>query len=174
MPVELAGQRGRIIDRLHAGLQDRRIGHAHDFEIEQMAERPARVVVRMLLRIVGRPELPIEQRIGDARIGLIHAHHDAARGNVSGFGLSPRFSPATSHVAASESCCISTCWRLSTFSNSTSRFVAAASGRDHIGRGPFQRRLLNRALALHVVVLEKVMRVLREVRDRRSAAPLSS
>ena len=34
----------------------------------------------MLLRIIGRPVLAVEQGIGDARVRLIHAHHDAARG----------------------------------------------------------------------------------------------
>src|SRR5271156_4212583 len=32
----------------------------------------------MLLRIVGSPKLAIEQSIRDPRIGLIHAHDDAA------------------------------------------------------------------------------------------------
>ena len=34
----------------------------------------------MLLRIIGRPELAVEQGIGDPGVGLIHAHDDAACG----------------------------------------------------------------------------------------------
>src|ERR1700691_6370479 len=39
--------------------------------------------------------------------------------------------------------------------------------RDHIGSGPFERRLFNGALALAVVILEEVVRVVREIREGR-------
>ncbi len=111
----LRGRRAGVI----VALRMDSIGHAHHLHVEQMAERPAGVIVRMLLRIVGRPELMIEQRIGNARVGLIHAYHDAAGGKGLLPGLVAALLAGKVQVATSESCCTSTCWRLSTLSNST-------------------------------------------------------
>src|ERR1700683_1449257 len=40
-------------------------------------------------------------------------------------------------------------------------------GWDHIGSGPFERRLFNGALALAVEILQEVVRVVREIREGR-------
>ena len=78
-PADLARWNSRIRHRLHLRLQNRRIRHAHRRHSKQIRKRPPRVVVRMLLRIVRRPVLPVQQRIRNARIRLIHADHVAPR-----------------------------------------------------------------------------------------------
>ena len=77
---DLAGQCRGIVERNHLRLENRGIGDADNFHIEEMSEGPAGVIVRMLLRVAGGPELAVEQRIGDAGVGLIHANDDAAGG----------------------------------------------------------------------------------------------
>ena len=74
----LAGERRRIVKRRHLRLENRRIDNTHNLHIEEMRERPSRVVVGMLLRIASSPELVIEQRIGHTGIGLVHADDNAA------------------------------------------------------------------------------------------------
>jgi len=54
-----------------------------------VGERPAGVVVGMFLRIVGRPELAVEQRVGNAGVGLIHANDDGDRREGSGWACRP-------------------------------------------------------------------------------------
>ncbi len=58
--------------------------HLH---VAEFAEGPAGVVVDALLRIVGGPVLIVEQRIGDAAVGLIHAQNVAAGGERARLGL---------------------------------------------------------------------------------------
>ena len=62
-------------------LLDRRVEHFHvgdadSLDVEQLGKRPAGVVVRRLLRIVGAPILIVHQRIGDAAVRLIHANDE--------------------------------------------------------------------------------------------------
>ena len=78
VPSSFPARAARVFHGRHAGLQDSHIGNAHHLHVEKMRERPARIVVRMFLWIVRRPELAIEQCIGDTRVRLIHAHHKAA------------------------------------------------------------------------------------------------
>ena len=71
---------------------DRRVEHlhisdAHDLDVEQLAERPAGVVVRIALRIVRRPVLIVEQRVGDAAVRLVHADEIRAGGEGPRLGL---------------------------------------------------------------------------------------
>src|ERR1039458_8805769 len=73
-----AGKTRRIIKARHLGFQDRSIEHPHNFQVEEVSEGPSSVIVWMLLWIGSGPELTIEQGIGDARVGLIHADDDAA------------------------------------------------------------------------------------------------
>ncbi len=70
----------RLRNRLHRRLQHRQVEHAHHLHIERIAHRPAGIVVGFFLRVLRRPVLAIEQRIGDARIRLVHAH-DIATGS---------------------------------------------------------------------------------------------
>ena len=83
---DLAGG-GGIGDRLHLGLEDRGVGDANGLDVEEMRERPAGVVIGMLLRIVRRPVLAVEQRIGDAGVGLVHADDDSCRRESASRGL---------------------------------------------------------------------------------------
>ena len=79
-----AGRRNRALDRSHAGIEHFGVRHARHHHVAQLAEGPAGIVVDILLRIVRRPVLVIEQCVRDAAIGLIHAqnvtaHREGAR-----------------------------------------------------------------------------------------------
>ena len=58
---------------LHRRVQNLRIGHTDGLRVEPFRERPARVVVRVLLRVVRAPVLVVEQRVRDARVRLVHS-----------------------------------------------------------------------------------------------------
>ena len=51
---------------LHGCVEQGCIGHAHEIDAKLVAKRPAGIVIRMLLRIVRRPVLSIEEDIGNA------------------------------------------------------------------------------------------------------------
>src|SRR5205085_10236476 len=70
-------------DTLHRGLQDFRIDYANHFYVREFAHGPGGVVVDVGLRIVWRPVLIIEQRIGDTAVGLVHTDDVAAGGKCS-------------------------------------------------------------------------------------------
>src|SRR5260370_40842197 len=67
------------VDALHRGPKHFWICDAHDFDIRQLTHSPGRVVVDILLRIVWRPVLIIEESISNATVWLVHAHEVAAR-----------------------------------------------------------------------------------------------
>src|SRR6185369_9943150 len=72
---------------VHGRVEHFDIGDALHFHVAKLAEGPAGVVVDALLGIVGGPVLIVEQGVGDAAVGLIHAHHIAARGVGVGLEL---------------------------------------------------------------------------------------
>src|SRR5437660_1494363 len=80
-----------FVDALHRDFEHFRVGDAKYFDVEELAEGPAGVVIRGFLRIVGTPVLVIEERVGDAGIGLIHADHYAAGGEFARRRLSLLF-----------------------------------------------------------------------------------
>ena len=82
-----AGRLDLAFDRFHRRVEHLDIGDANRLDAEALRERPAGVVVRGFLRIVRGPILIIEQRVGDARVGLIHADDVAAGGEFFGFHL---------------------------------------------------------------------------------------
>ena len=84
-PLTPAGARISFT-RSIGSVEDFRIGDAHHLHVEKFAERPAGVVIGGFLRIVGAPILVIEQRVGDAGIGLVHADDVASGGKFFGRG----------------------------------------------------------------------------------------
>ena len=70
----------QINHRRHRRLQNRSIRQPDSLHIEELRERPARIVVRMLLRIVRRPVLLVQQRIRHPRIRLVQTDNITARG----------------------------------------------------------------------------------------------
>ena len=89
VPVPLTPPGGGhfALDRLHRRVEHLHVGDAHDLDVAQLAEGPAGVVVRIPLRIVWRPVLVVEQRVGDAAVGLVHAQDVAAGGERPRLGL---------------------------------------------------------------------------------------
>ena len=100
--------------------------------------------------IAGGPELAVEKCIGDAGIRLIHADNNAARGEVSCFGLSPCFSPGTDEVTASVDLLNFDVLPLQDFQQFDRAIGLGGIGRDNVSRRSFQRRLLDGPLALEV------------------------
>ena len=68
----------RLGDGIHRRREDLALDDAQRFDIEQFAEAPAGVVVRMGLGIVRAPVLAVEERVGDPAVRLVHAHDEAA------------------------------------------------------------------------------------------------
>jgi hypothetical protein len=140
-------------------LQNRGIENADHFQIEEVSEGPSGVVVGMLLRIAGGPELAVEQRIGDAGVRLIHADDDAAGGEglllrlvsalLGGDGGSGGFGELLDLDVLA----------LHDLEQLDLAIGVGRVGGDHVGGGAFERWLLDGALALGVVVLEEMMRV---------------
>src|SRR5438045_9419719 len=62
------------------------VGRAQRVDGESLGEGPAGVVVGILLRIVRGPVLIVEQRVGDARVRLVHADDVTARGKLPNLG----------------------------------------------------------------------------------------
>jgi hypothetical protein len=56
---------------LHGGVEHLGVGHPRRFDAEALRERPPGVVVGCPLRIVGGPVLVVQQRVGDAGVGLV-------------------------------------------------------------------------------------------------------
>src|ERR1044072_202009 len=74
----------------HRRAQYLRIDDAHYFDVREFAHGPGGVVVDVGLRIVRRPVLVIEQGIGDAAVGLVHADDVTARRACAILGLQRR------------------------------------------------------------------------------------
>src|SRR5258708_23867259 len=82
-----AARRLHFADALHCRVEHLRISHAKYFYVEEFAESPASVVVGSFLRVVRTPILMIEERVGDAGVGLVHADDEAAGGKFARIGL---------------------------------------------------------------------------------------
>ena len=85
-----AGRGDRPLHRKHCGVEHLGVRHPRHLHVAQLAQGPAGVVVNILLRIVRRPVLVIEQRIGDAAIRLIHAQNVTSRREGARFRLGLR------------------------------------------------------------------------------------
>src|SRR6266849_1257561 len=70
-------------DMLHWNREDFGVCDASDLHAEEFTEGPGGVVVGSGLRILGAPVLVVEQSVGGAGVGLIHANDIAAGGNVA-------------------------------------------------------------------------------------------
>src|SRR6202167_2356825 len=122
-----------------------------------MRERPSRIVVGMLLRVAGSPELVIEQRIGGPGVGLVHADDNTANREPFLLGL-----VSALFRWARESHCLGQLFDLDMLALEYLEQLDLAIrigwvGWDHIGSGPFERRLFNGALALAVEILQEVV-----------------
>ncbi len=177
--VDRGQPRGHVhrgIQLAHRRLQDGVVGDAHHLHVEQVAHRPGGVVVRVLLRILRRPVLAIEQGVGDARVGLVHAHHDAAGGEAARGGLvflavvalrlrhadlDRRGAAAQFHMLA-----------LQDAQQLRARAGARVVGGEDVGGRAGVLRLLDRALALQVVVLQEQLAVVGKVLQRGEQAGL--
>ena len=73
-------------DALHRDVEHLGVGRAQRVDGESLGEGPAGVVVGILLRIVRGPVLIVEQRVGDARVRLVHADDVTARGKLPNLG----------------------------------------------------------------------------------------
>src|ERR1700733_9128416 len=160
-------------------LEDGRVEDACSVDTKEGAERPAGVIVRTLLRILRRPELTIEQRVGDARVGLVHADDVTPSRERTRCG---RFGFAGFRVI------VFSVWgfgQLRQFygdgrggllylymlivQDAKQHGLTAGRrivGGEHIRGGAVLRGLQDGALALEVVVVEEELRVLREVAER--------
>ena len=76
---DAAGRLHLALHQLHRRVEHLHVGDADRLHAEALGERPAGVVVRPRLRVVRRPVLVVEQRVGDARVGLVHPDDVAAR-----------------------------------------------------------------------------------------------
>ena len=99
-------------DTLHRDVQDLGVRRAQRAHAEALGEGPAGVVVRILLRIVRAPVLVVEQGVGDARVGLIHADDVAAGGELARLRRCDRrrrravaCGASAASAAATSSCC---------------------------------------------------------------------
>src|SRR5208282_5320093 len=150
----------------------------------QFAERPAGVVVRRFLRIVGTPVLMVEERIGDAGIGLVHAD-DVGSGRkftrgrdgcgVFYFGALPRraFCRFLRRERDGKRGGGARDFHLLLFEHlQQSRLEAGARvvRREHVGRRAFGRGLGDRALGLQIKILEKQGLVALEIEERSEEA----
>src|SRR2546423_57501 len=79
-----AGGRADFGGALHGDAENFCIGNARDLHAEELSKGPAGVVIWSFLGIVGTPILIIEESVGNARVGLIHAHDVAASGKLAG------------------------------------------------------------------------------------------
>src|ERR1700739_3364116 len=106
----------------------------------------------MLLRIVRRPALAIEEGIGYARIRLIHADNDAAGGEAFLLWLVAAF--FSRHIRGGRVGELLNFNMLALENLQQLNFAirCCGVGRDDISRRAFESRLLNGALALGGVV----------------------
>src|SRR5215469_5396408 len=79
-----AAGRSDLRHLLHGNVEDFGICDTKDFHVEKFAEGPASVIVGSFLRIVRRPKLIVEERVGDAGVGLVHTNDVAAGGEIDG------------------------------------------------------------------------------------------
>src|SRR5439155_10146745 len=82
-----AGRLHRAGDARHGRGEHLQVRDARYLYVAELAESPTGIVVDALLRIAGGPVLVIQQRIGDAAVGLIHADHVAPGRKGARLGL---------------------------------------------------------------------------------------
>jgi hypothetical protein len=120
----------------------------------------------MLLRIVGGPELAVEEGIGNARVRLIHSDHDAARGK----GLRLRLVAALLRRYGRGRCFGQQLkldvLALEYFGQLDLAVGVGRVGGDDIGRWTFHCRLQYRTFTLQIIVLKEMMGIIGEVRER--------
>ena len=182
--VNGAGRLHIALYQIHWRAQDLHICDADNLHIAWFSHCPRRIIVDISLRIVGRPVLIINQRVGYATARLVHAHDVRAGGNflssvfdsffgvAAGDGLavaagaaaglsspslsSPFFFTVT--VKAAVARLISTPCACS----SAEQFGLVAGPRivagQNISRGSFIVWLSDRTFALQVKVLQKKLR----------------
>ena len=143
----------------------------------------------MFLRILRRPVLAVEQNVGDARVGLIHAHDETTRGKracdgfrslrrrwrVLVFGLVLRFFRRWRRHLHSEGIGYTTDLGVLKLQNAQKlhlRIAMGVVGGKHIRRRAAQRRLLDRAFALEIEVVQKKFGVVGEIVQRGQQAGL--
>ena len=84
---DAAGRFGVGGHQRHGRLQDGGFGDPHGGDVVQRAQRPAGIVIRR--RIVDVVVLRVEQHVGAAAVGLVHADHVAAGGELAAGGVQP-------------------------------------------------------------------------------------
>ena len=195
VPLDSAGSFHRPFHASHFGVEHFDVGHARHLDVAELAEGPPGVVVDALLRIVGRPVLVVEQRVGDAAVGLVHAHHVGAggegAGRTSGFSaglaaasvaVSPVAPPRPPRPARASFLAVIMTVNGSPAPSRSPGPAACAAGpparrgadrrpETHSGR-TLGARFLDRALGLQVEIVQKQLVVRGEVRERRQHAGL--
>ena len=191
MPVTPAGGSHRLGDRIHRRCEDLAVDDAQRFDIEQLAEAPAGVVVRMGLRIVRAPVLAVEKRVGDPAVRLVHAHDVAAcrkeaHGRRRTLGGRPRTAQHSTRRKWRGSCRIVAVGpgRRERHREGLRgardldvlpaehpqelglRLGAAVVGREDPGRGALAPRLLDRAFGLGVEVRQQLRAVVGRESER--------
>src|SRR5439155_10786670 len=68
------------VDAIHGRVKDLRVNYTNSRNIRELAHGPGGIVVNLSLRVVGRPILIIQERVGDAAVGLVHANDITAGG----------------------------------------------------------------------------------------------
>ena len=68
---------------IHGHIQDFCVRHPRHLHVKEFAEGPAGVVIRSFLRIVRAPVLVVQQSVGNAGVGLIHANDVTAYGEFA-------------------------------------------------------------------------------------------
>ena len=132
-----------------------------------MGERPAGIVVGMFLRVVGSPELAIEQCVGHAGVGLIHADDETAGGKVFLRGLVSAFGGWNRGGRGLRQLLHFDVLALHHFEQLNLTVGVGWIGGNHVGSGAFERGLFYGAFALEVVILKEVVGMLREVGNSR-------
>ena len=146
-----------IGDRLHGRLQDRRVGHTGDVDVEQCGKGPAGVVVGVFLRVVWRPVLLVQQGIRNGRIGLVHAHDKTARGKGRLRGDFTRLAAGNRHRCRRRELLQLHMLALEYGQQLHLPVGFGFAGRQNIRGGAGKSWPLDGTLALGVVVLEEVV-----------------
>ena len=84
LPEHAARRRDLPLHQLHRDVEHLDVGDADRLDGKALRKGPAGVVVGARLRLVRRPVLVIEQRVGDPGVRLIHPHDVAAGGEFAG------------------------------------------------------------------------------------------
>ena len=127
----------------------------------------------MLLRILRRPVLAVEQGVDDARIRLVHAHDVAAGGEGPRPGLF--LVVALFRQGHGDRCAGAADLRMLKLQDAQqlgARAAAPVVGREHVGGRAGLLRFLDRALALQVEVLQELLAVAGKVGQRGEQAGL--